>query len=314
MWYARGDPSPMPELPEVEHARRCLEQWMIGRVITRVLVPKSRLLRGASPERVRRLLKGQRAARIERRGKHLLAVFESDRALHLHFGMSGRLVLRAAGAPMPDHARLALDLDDRREIVFRDPRMFGRIDVGEAAALRRTLLEPLGRDPWLEPPSGADLLALFANTSRPVKVALLDQTLLAGVGNIHAAEALWIARIHPGRAASSLNARDASRLAKAIARTFARALEDLREDSEGGEGDVAYLQDDRGDNPFFIYGRAGERCPRCRDVEIESIEQAQRVTFFCPTCQVDSSTGLSSREVRAKVRTRARTGEGVAKC
>src|SRR5215813_1574990 len=143
----------MPELPEVEHARRCLEQWAIGRAITKAIVPKSRVLKNASPERVRRFLAGERAERIERRGKHLLAVFESGRALHLHFGMSGRLVHRSASESLPDHARLALELDDGRAVVFRDPRMFGRIDIGEADELRRLHFETLGRDPWLDPPS-----------------------------------------------------------------------------------------------------------------------------------------------------------------
>jgi formamidopyrimidine-DNA glycosylase len=214
----------------------------------------------------------------------LLVVFASDRGLHLHFGMSGRVLLRDQDEPLATHARLALDLDDEHRIIFVDTRMFGRIDAGEAKKLRAKVFDRLGRDPWLDPPDARSLLSILSRTKRPVKIALLDQTLLAGIGNIQAAEALFFARIHPNIRSNALSLRDASRLAKGIARALTRELAHLESQGDENGGDVEYLQDGAG-NPFVVYGRAGERCSRCRKGRIARTEQGQRATYFCPICQ-----------------------------
>jgi formamidopyrimidine-DNA glycosylase len=227
---------------------------------------------------------------LERRGKHLLAVFESGRALHVHLGMTGRFVERRADDDPGTHARLVLDLEDGSRIVLLDPRMFGRVEIGNAEALRGELSRSLGPDPLLDSFSGATLYSILSKTKRPVKIALMDQKALAGVGNIQATEALWRARIHPGKPASILDRRDAGRLARGILRSIEVEIEDLESvlgrRENGATGDVGYLQDRDSENPFMIYGRGGEPCPRCRRGRIVRFEQSGRSTYFCPRCQV----------------------------
>jgi formamidopyrimidine-DNA glycosylase len=279
----------VPELPEVEVARRCLERWLVGHTIVHASAPRSRLLGGADPRRVRRFLERERASSAERRGKHLLAVFESGRGLHVHLGMTGRFIERRTSDEAGSHARLVLDLEDGSRIVLRDPRMFGQVEIGEAEALRRDLSRSLGPDPLIDPFSGATLYAILSNTKRAVKIALMDQKALAGIGNIQASEALWRARIHPGRPGASLDRKDASRLAKGILKSIEVEIEtlerDLARESEA-PSDLTYLQDRDSENPFMIYGREGEPCPRCRRGRILRREQGGRSTYFCPRCQV----------------------------
>lgn len=275
----------MPELPEVEHARRSLERWAVGRAVAAAAVPPSRLLGAASPASLRRWLTGRRIESAARRGKHLLVGFEQATALHVHLGMSGCFAytrdeaVSARWSRLPiGGPRLSLALDDGGTVALFDPRMFGRLDAGAWADLAARFFDPLGPDAWLEPLTGRHLTALLRGVGRPVKVALMDQSRVAGLGNIQVAEALWLARIHPERPGAALTRADASRLARAIRATLASTLADL----EAGGG---YLQDAGSENPFSVYGREGERCRRCRLAAIRRTVLAGRATYFCPRCQ-----------------------------
>lgn len=230
---------------------------------------------------LRGLVGGQLTA-IRRIGKYLLIDTDGPRSLLVHLGMTGRLRLHAKADPRARHTHVVLDLG-ARELRFSDPRRFGQIDVVTRATERaHPALALLGPDPLTD---GVDPVALHARaraTKAMLKAFLLDQRVLAGVGNIYASEALWRARLRPTTRAHRLTAAGANRLAEAVGEVLAHALENggtsLRDfvDADGAEGENAdYL---------WVYGRTGEPCPRCQTPIRRTVLQG-RATFFCPTCQ-----------------------------
>jgi formamidopyrimidine-DNA glycosylase len=276
----------VPELPEVEIAARNLRRWAEGRRIERVSTDAraARIFRPADRVAFARALAGARLVAVDRRGKHLLATLEDRRGrpvgLWSHLGMTGKWVRRARGEEVPAHARVTLLLDDGHALHYVDPRLFGRQRLVPGAAFSAVPeIGALGPDPVQDGVDPARLGARLAATRRAVKVALLDQAVLAGVGNIHASESLFAARIDPRRPGPSLSAAEVRRLARAIAASLRRGIE-----SQDGP-EIAYVEEPGAPNPFRVYARAGERCPRCRAAGIRRIVQAQRSTFFCPACQ-----------------------------
>ena len=257
----------MPELPEVETVRRALEPWLVGR---RVL----RARRAQAP-------RGPKYAALALpRGKFLLLPLSGGDEIVIHLGMSGALASRR---PV-DHLRVVLELDGPapRQLYFRDPRRFGRFlvvaagDYRSLPALRRMGPEPLERDFTL-----ARWCAALC-TRAPVKALLLGQRAVAGVGNIYADEALWLARIHPERPSRSLSRDEARRLRTALRGVLARAvaaqgttLQDYRTPS-GARGRFA--------PKLAAYGREGEPCRRCGQPIVKTV-LAARGTCFCPGCQ-----------------------------
>jgi formamidopyrimidine-DNA glycosylase len=273
----------VPELPEVEYAARTLRRAALGRRIVAAAAPSAgrRLFRPGTPAAVVRALAGARLAAVERRGKHLLLTLEARRGplgLLSHLGMTGRWLARDAAAPAAPHARLTLRLQGGRALDYDDPRLFGRLRLVPGARFDAVPeLAALGPDPLHDGVEAAWLEAALGRTRRPVKVALLDQRLLAGLGNIHAAEACWRARLDPRRRADRLGPARARALAAAIRASLRHALAAM----EGPE--LVYVEAG-GPNPFRVYAREGERCPRCR-AAIRRTVQAQRSTFWCPGCQ-----------------------------
>jgi formamidopyrimidine-DNA glycosylase len=266
----------MPELPEVEIARRNLERWLEASELTGAEADRTRIFRGAS-RRAFEQLRG-RLAFARRRGKTLLLGFEGNLGFLSHLGMTGKWVRRPVGHAEP-HSRARLVLADGSVLHYRDPRLFGRIKPAPADALEGLKeVQQLGPDPLLEKVDGKRLMALFGGSRTPLKVALMDQHRLAGLGNIHAAEALWRARVSPLRKASSVTAAEWKRISTAIRTVIRFALE--QEDDE----EIAYVEEPGSQNPFRVYGRAGKPCLRCR-ATIRSVPQGGRTTFFCPRCQ-----------------------------
>jgi formamidopyrimidine-DNA glycosylase len=213
-----------------------------------------------------------------RRGKTLLLGFEQNQGFLSHLGMTGKWVRRPLGHSEP-YSRARLWLADGSVVHYRDPRLFGRIHPAPADALHRLPeVLGLGPDPLLERVDGARLAERFGRSRTPLKVALLDQRRLAGLGNIHAAEALWRAKVSPLRPASSVTAAEWRRLATAIRAVIRFALR--QQDDE----EIAYVEEPGTRNPFRVYGRAGEPCLRCA-ASIRSVRQAGRTTYFCPRCQ-----------------------------
>ena len=275
----------MPELPEVETVRRTLAP-AIGARISRV-TQSGKPLRLGRPmpfAAIRRALTGRRITGVRRHGKYLMVDVEGGAALLVHLGMSGRFRLVAHAAPVAPHTHLRVHLADGRELRFTDPRRFGQIDLVERATERaHPSLAVLGRDPLEEGITGAWLHDQARRRSVTLKSFLLDQSVIAGVGNIYASEALWRVRLRPTRRAHRLAPAEARALAKAVKVVLEHALTrggtSLRDfvDADGREGDNSgYLK---------VYGRQGEPCPRCRTSIRRSVIQG-RATFFCPTCQL----------------------------
>lgn len=265
----------MPELPEVEFARGCLERWLVGERV-QARAPASRVLRGSSPDAFA-ALSNRVLETVERRGKWLLATFEGRRGLLIHLGMTGKLVRATAG----ERVRWSrAELSSARHVVhLRDPRMFGRLVPGPVdRLLADEALVSLGPDAWGSPPTGAGLKARLGASRRAIKDALLDQSVIAGLGNIQVTEALFAARIHPSRIARELDRRACDAIMDGVRASLERTL------AMNGGDEIQYVEEPGAPNPFVIYGRTGEPCPRCADT-IARLVIGGRTSAFCPTCQ-----------------------------
>jgi formamidopyrimidine-DNA glycosylase len=264
----------MPELPEVEFARQCLSRWLVGRKITGVECSPSRVLRGRS-ERKLRDLAGRVVRKIDRRGKWLLWHFAGGRGLASHLGMTGKFELVPPGAPPVRWSRARFLRADGAIVHFIDPRRFGELRVGALDDLRAGLSE-LGPDALGL--GRRRLAALLADRTGTIKTVLMDQNVLAGLGNIYSTEALFTAGIHPARRAGTLHPAEIARLGSAIDESLRRML-------AMNSGDkIVYVGESKRTNPFLVYGRVGTPCPRC-EATLAKITLGGRTCSFCPSCQ-----------------------------
>jgi formamidopyrimidine-DNA glycosylase len=277
----------VPELPEVEVAARNLRRWLVGRRVRAVSAAPTSIVGPAGPHALTPLV-GARGLEIERVGKHLLVTLARGRArvgLWSHLGMTGKWQRRPRGAEAPAFSHAALTLDDGATLHYCDMRRLGRLRVVPGARFDESpRLRALGPDPLRDGLEAAKLHARLARVRAPVKVALLDQTVLAGVGNIQASEACFRAQLDPRRAAASLTRAEVARLARAILASIRYTLARFAADgADAGDGAIVYVEENRKANPFKVYGRKGAPCPRC-GAPLTRIVQAQRSTFFCATC------------------------------
>ena len=258
----------MPEQPEVERAVVALRAAVVGRRIADV-VPLHATTRRALDEAAIASLRGRVVTAVERRGKHQLARLDDGRTLHVHFRMAGDWAFDAADDPLPRHARATVVFADGSRAVLVDPRALATMVVLDADAAP-ALLGPEADDAGLT----ADVLREALRRRRgPIKPTLLDQRVVAGVGNIYAAEALWHARISPRAPAASLGPVRVARLLDGIRHALA----------EGARAATRYT-DGSGEAALKVYGREGAECRRC-DGSIRRIVQAGRSTYYCPRCQ-----------------------------
>jgi formamidopyrimidine-DNA glycosylase len=266
----------MPELPEVEIARRNLARWLQERRVVKAEADNTRIFRGAKRTKFAELT--GRVESLERHGKYLLLTFEGGRGLMAHLGMTGKFVRRPEGHAEP-YSRARLHLDDGAVIHFKDSRLFGRMEPAPADRLRALkAVAALGRDPLVEGLTPEQLQEAVGRSRQDLKVALMDQGRVAGLGNIYAAEALFRAGLHPSRKPATLKPEEWERLTRAILDTFRSALE-----QEQGEEPV-YLEEQESENPFLVYGRAGGPCTKC-GTQVRSFTQGGRTTHVCPKCQ-----------------------------
>ncbi|MBI3180562.1 MAG: bifunctional DNA-formamidopyrimidine glycosylase/DNA-(apurinic or apyrimidinic site) lyase [Myxococcales bacterium] len=266
----------MPELPEVEVTRRNLERWLSGRRVIRAEAERTRTFRGSRPELFEEL-RG-RLLWASRRGKYLLLEFEGGRGLLVHLGMTGKLVKRQLGTKEP-HSRARLVLDDGEVVHLLDTRLFARIEAAPAKGLRELpAIAALGIDALEDGLTPKKLEQAIGDSRQDLKVALMDQSRIAGLGNLHAAEALFRAGLHPARKPASLSKEEWRRLCRAIRDGISFAIE--RETAE----EMEYVEEPGAENPFTVYGRGGEPCLRCGKT-VRSITQGGRTTYFCPSCQ-----------------------------
>ena len=275
--------APVPELPEVETVRRSLEARLVGHRVVGAEARKIRLREGIEPGEWEAGIVGRRLLGLERRAKYILARFEASTAL-FHLGMSGRLVVALPDDPREPHTHLVLRFDHGRELRLVDPRRFGvAIVLSNQAVTLHPGLQKLGTDPLLA--EAAATLRRRAGRSRvAIRNLLLDQNVLAGVGNIYANEALARAGIHPLRAASSISTRRLDRLAESVREVLEAALR-----AGGTTLDDGGFVDADGRGGYFavelmVYGREGEACPRC-GARIARRNAGGRSVYFCPRCQ-----------------------------
>ncbi len=256
----------MPELPEVESAVQRLRAATVGKTIAKIALLHPALARRISPSRLRSL-RGARIADVVRRGKHQLVLLDDGRTLHAHFRMTGDWVLGRESDALPRFARASIAFTDGSRAVLDDPRMLSTLDLHPRGAPLELGLGPEPSDQSLTPDA---LHAALARRRGPIKPVMLDQRVIAGLGNIYAAEALWHAKISPRRRASAVSLSDARALLAAIRKVIKAATGARYTDDS-----VVRLA---------VYDRAGKPCRRCR-TPIERITQAGRSTYFCPNCQ-----------------------------
>ncbi|MBX3259553.1 MAG: bifunctional DNA-formamidopyrimidine glycosylase/DNA-(apurinic or apyrimidinic site) lyase [Labilithrix sp.] len=276
----------MPELPEVEHTRRNLERWTRGARIVAVATTDARIVRPLRPRAFVSRLEGRTVRAVDRRGKWLRLALDGAAGLFVHLGMTGWFERADVGGPRNpllsargDRAspmrfeRVRFELERRARpsvVVYVDPRRWGRMVLSDADIAPWTTLGP---DPLSD---GIDVDALSAalarRAKRSIKEVLMDQRVLAGIGNIQATEALWKARVDPRSRAGSLDRARVVELARAVRWTIRRTLADLAKGDRGA------------DDPFVAYGRDGEPCPRC-GARFTKVALGGRTTTFCPRCQ-----------------------------
>lgn len=278
----------MPELPEVETVVRDLQGCLTGRRLASVKQTSRHSLRTRWRSAWCAALTRQPVQSITRRGKWILIALGNEAILVVHLGMTGQLTVVPAATALADHTHLLFDLDDGDEqLRFRDIRRFGSATLFPT----RSALEDyfaasrLGPEPFDVP--ARYWSACLQSSKRSLKAVLLDQSIVAGVGNIYADESLFEARLHPSRLACDLKPAESTRLRHAVAIVLRRAI-DRRGSSirnyVGGSGLRGEYQ-----NEFRVYGRTGEPCPRC-GIAIEALRIAGRSSHFCPRCQKKTTT------------------------
>ena len=280
----------MPELPEVETVRRGLSPAMEGRVIERVELRRADL-RFPFPDDFAKRLKGVKIERLRRRAKFLMAELSSGELLTMHLGMTGRFAIEGKGFEIfehstsdnPKHDHVVFHMQDDVTITFNDPRRFGFMELysaGEAETSKR--FAELGPEPLSNHFSSEYLEDVLKAKSSPIKNTLLDQRVVAGLGNIYVCEALFRAGISPTRKSSSIKGERADRLVPVIKDVIREAIDaggSSISDFAQTDGKLGYFQ-----HSFLVYGRENEPCKVC-DKPVARISQSGRSTFFCVACQ-----------------------------
>ncbi|MDE2921734.1 MAG: bifunctional DNA-formamidopyrimidine glycosylase/DNA-(apurinic or apyrimidinic site) lyase [Acidobacteriota bacterium] len=273
----------MPELPEVEVLRRSLERPLVGDRFEAVRVHFPTLREPLCERRLRRL-EGRRVVGLRRRAKYLWIDASGGETLVVHLGMSGRLTLVDRAAPLADHEHLGFELASGRRLRFRDPRRFGVAFAAATEALEQDRhFRHLGIEPLSEGFDGASLWTLARGRTAPVKSFLMDASVVVGVGNIYASEALYRAGIHPRRSVARIARRRFDVLAAAVRAVLGEAIEQggtTLNDFADGEGNSGYFQ-----VALDVYGREGEACPAGCGAGIRRIVISNRSTYYCPRCQ-----------------------------
>jgi formamidopyrimidine-DNA glycosylase len=273
----------MPELPEVETVCRGLAGVLEGRRLARVEL-RRRDLRIPFPKGLVAAVTGARVNKIRRRAKYILMDLDNDQVLIVHLGMSGRMTIMKERTPFERHDHVIFTTDAGAEVRFNDPRRFGLMTIAPAATLdEHKLFRHLGPDPLGNGFHPAALSAALKGRKTSIKVALLDQRIVVGVGNIYACESLYRAGISPKRKAGTVAGVRADLLVPAIRQVLNEAIasggSSLRDHFQPS-GELGAFQ-----HNWQVYGRAGEPCRRHKDTAIKRIVQGGRSTFFCPKCQ-----------------------------
>jgi len=267
----------LPELPEVETIKRELAPHVVGRTFTSVTVCDAKPIKQPAPDEFCRKLAGQKINSLERRGKYLIFHLSNSEALIIHLRMTGALLLNPKD---PDRARVIFHFDDSSQLAFTDRRRLGAIWLAEDA---KTVTHRLGPEPLEAHFTTETLAKLLQKRQAPIKAMLLDQSLIAGIGNMYADEALFLAKIHPLRQANSLSRQEIQKLYQAIRQVLQKAI-----DSKGASVDT-YKRPDGATGTahenFHVAHQKGKPCPKCH-TPIERLPIRNRGSYHCPRCQV----------------------------
>lgn len=274
----------MPELPEVETVRRGLENLIVGSQITQVRVPYPKVITGDSQAFITGVVNAAFTA-IDRRGKYLLLRLSNGHTIVSHLRMEGQYSVEPLDATPHKHTEIIFELSDDRVLFYNDTRRFGRMTL--ATTHHETVDVPalgkLGPEPTANELTLTDMVAKFARSKKPVKSFLLDQTQIAGIGNIYADEVLWQSQIHPETPANCLSEAQLATLREKIISEMARAIAHHGTTVHSFSnvfGEVGQFQ-----NELQAYGRVDQPCLRC-GTPLVKIKVGQRGTTFCPFCQV----------------------------
>ena len=278
----------MPELPEVETVRTAIDEAACGDTIMKVNI-SGKKMRWPIPADIERQIGGGKITALRRRGKYILIDIETENGglvMLIHLGMSGsvRIYPHHDKAPAPEkHDHMVIDLLSGQRLILNDPRRFGGVDLllpreeGKHPLLKQMGIEPLGNRL-----DGEFMHAAMKAKATPIKTALLDQRIIAGIGNIYASEALFLAGIHPARKAGRISRGRCDDLARTIREVLAAAIREggtsLRDHVQPG-GEIGYFV-----QKLNVYGRDGAICPSC-DATIRMIRQSGRASYYCPQCQ-----------------------------
>ena len=275
----------MPELPEVEVVRLGIAEHVVGRTITHAVVHDVRSVRRhmAGARDFTDRLQGRMVVGAARRGKYLWMQLDHGDAVLCHLGMSGQFLISEAEAPPPRHLRIALTLDDGRELRFADQRIFGGMSFSEDGAELPPEIAHIARDPLDPLFDAAEFAARLRKRETGVKRAILDQTLISGVGNIYADESLWRTPLHYARNTRHLRSREVEGLLVHIGEVMLEAL------AQGGTSFDTLYVNVNGNSGYFerslqAYGQEGEPCQRC-GTPIRRDAFMNRSSYWCPTCQ-----------------------------
>lgn len=274
----------MPELPEIHTILQDLKQAdLLGRHIEKVMIYWPRTIASPSPSHFCRLLEGKEIQGLDRRGKYLVLNLSGGHFLCIHLRMTGRLLLVNQGTPQSPYIRLILHLDNGKALYYHDTRKFGRWSL---VTDLNSVIGKLGPEP-LSPDFTFEIFwPMLHSRSRALKPLLLDQTFLAGLGNIYVDEALWEAELHPLQSAHQLSLQQGCRLYHAIIHVLKRGIESQGTTLGTGRTNYYRLDGSRGKHQLLlnVFRRTGLACPRCGHC-IERLVVAQRSTHLCPNCQ-----------------------------
>ena len=275
----------MPELPEVEMVVRHLRSLVAGRTITKAQLHLPKLVADATPRQFAAALRGARITSVTRRGKHILTHLDNGRTLLTHLRMTGRFLYVTAETAAPKHTHVTFHLDNERRLLYNDARQFGMMALAQTAELgAHKHLAKLAPEPFGAEFSLAYLTATLRRTDQQIKLALLNQTKVLGLGNIYAAEALHRARIHPQTPASQLTKARLTALHREIIAVLTEAIaNDSTLNTDPAQLDASYTGGAY-QSMTRVYERAGQPCLTCGKL-IERITQGQRSTYFCARCQ-----------------------------
>lgn len=267
----------MPELPEVENTRRYLiKAGLPGRVLEKATVSWAKSVRLPALEDFVLGIPGKRVEAVQRRGKYLLLPLDSRETLILHLGMTGHLRIHSPSQPAPQMLRHSFSLDDGRELRFIDPRRFGHLWLVDDP---EQVVGSLGPEPLNDGFTPAVLARVLQGRKIPIKALLLEQSVIAGLGNLYADDSLYRAGIHPERPASDLSSAEVSRLADAVVESLAHSVAEYDRAREEYWPEPPFAL-----SPWTIPRESGALCPRCGGV-MEMVRVRGRSTYYCPRCQ-----------------------------